>query len=88
MAVLGAGSWGTTVATLACRNAPTRLWSRRPEIAQEINEQRTNDRYLPRTPLPRALLATDSIEEAVRDADLIVMGVPCRGVRVTLEDVK
>jgi glycerol-3-phosphate dehydrogenase (NAD(P)+) len=88
VAVLGAGSWGTTVATLACRNTPTRLWSRRPEVAQEINEQHTNERYLPRTPLPRPLLATDSIEEAVRDADLIVMGVPCRGVRVTLEEVK
>ena len=88
VAVLGAGSWGTTVATLASRNAPTRLWSRRPEVAQEINEQHTNDRYLPRTPLPRALVATESIEEAVRDADLIVMGVPCRGVRATLEEVK
>jgi glycerol-3-phosphate dehydrogenase len=31
-------------------------------VAQEINEQHTNERYLPRTPLPRALLATDSIE--------------------------
>ena len=88
VAVLGAGSWGTTVATLASRNVPTRLWSRRPEVAQEINEQHTNDRYLPGTPLPRALVATDSIEEAVRDADLIVMGVPCRGVRATLEEVK
>ena len=37
VAVLGAGSWGTTVATLACRNAPTVLWSRRAEVAQEIN---------------------------------------------------
>jgi glycerol-3-phosphate dehydrogenase (NAD(P)+) len=88
VAVLGAGSWGTTVATLACRNTPTRLWSRRPEVAQEINEQHTNDRYLPRTPLPRALLATDSIEEAIRDADLVVLGVPCRGIRTTLEEVR
>jgi glycerol-3-phosphate dehydrogenase (NAD(P)+) len=88
VAVLGAGSWGTTVATLACRNAPTKLWSRRPEVAQEINEQHTNERYLPRTPLPRALLATDSIEEAIRDADLVVTGVPCRGIRATLEEVR
>ncbi len=88
VAVLGAGSWGTTVATLACRNAPTVLWSRRPEIAQEINEQHTNECYLPRTPLPRALLATDSIEEAVRDADLVVMGVPSHGLRAVLAEVK
>jgi len=88
VAVLGAGSWGTTVATLACRNAPTQLWSRRAEVAQEINEQHTNECYLPRTPLPRALLATDSFEEAVRDADLVVLGVPCRGIRTTLAEVK
>src|SRR5215468_4873520 len=88
IAVLGAGSWGTTVATLACRNAPTILWSRRPEVAQEINEQHTNDSYLPRTPLPRALPATASIEEAVRDADLVVMGVPSHGLRTVLAEVK
>ena len=88
VSVLGAGSWGTTVATLACRNTPTRLWSRRPEVAQEINEQHTNDCYLPRTPLPRALLATDSIEEAVRDADLVAMGVPSHGLRAVLAEVK
>jgi glycerol-3-phosphate dehydrogenase (NAD(P)+) len=88
VAVLGAGSWGTTVATLACRNAPTTLWSRRSEVAQEINQQHTNARYLPRTPLPRALLATDSIEEAVRDADLVVMGVPSHGLRLVLAEVK
>ena len=73
VAVLGAGSWGTTVATLACRNAPTTLWSRRSEIAQEINEQHTNDRYLPRTQLPRGLAATDSIEEAVFLGDHILL---------------
>ena len=88
MAVLGAGSWGTTVATLACHNAPTRLWSRRAEIAHEINEQHTNETYLPRTPLPRALLATDSIEEAVRDADLVVLGVPSHGLRAVLAEVR
>lgn len=88
VAVFGAGSWGTTVATLACRNAPTRLWSRRSEVAQEINEQHTNERYLPGTALPRTLVATDSIEEAVRDADLVAMGVPSHGLRAVLAEVK
>jgi glycerol-3-phosphate dehydrogenase (NAD(P)+) len=88
VAVLGAGSWGTTVATLACRNAPTTLWARRPEVAREINDAHTNERYLPRTPLPRALCATDAIEHAVRDADLVVMGVPSLGLRATLDEVK
>jgi len=88
VAVLGAGSWGTTVATLACRNAPTTLWARRAEVAREINEEHTHERYLPGASLPRALRATDAIEEAVRDADLVVMGVPSLGFRATLAEVK
>jgi glycerol-3-phosphate dehydrogenase (NAD(P)+) len=38
VAVIGAGSWGTTVAALACANTPTKLWARREELADEINE--------------------------------------------------
>ncbi len=42
VAVIGAGSWGTTVASVASHNCPTVLWARNPEIAEEINDQRTN----------------------------------------------
>jgi len=88
VAVLGAGSWGSTVASLASRNAPTTLWARNPEVAREVNEQHSNERYLPGCTLPAALSATDSIEAAVRDADVLVMGVPSHGFRSTLEEVK
>ena len=88
VAVLGAGSWGTTVAALASRNAPTVLWARRADVAREINEQHTNARYLGEAELPRALRATDAIEEAVRDADVLVMGVPSHGLRETLAEAR
>jgi glycerol-3-phosphate dehydrogenase (NAD(P)+) len=88
IAVLGAGSWGTTVATLASHNAPTILWARRSELADEINEQHSNQSYLPDFPLPPDLPATDSIEEAVRDSDVVVLGVPSHGFRQVLEEVK
>jgi glycerol-3-phosphate dehydrogenase (NAD(P)+) len=87
VAVIGAGSWGTTVAVLAARNAPTVLWARSPEIADEINRERTNTRYLKDFRLGRDLRATSSIEEAVRAADLVVMGVPSHGFRAVLGDV-
>ena len=64
VAVLGAGSWGTTVAHLASRNAPTVLWARRSELSDEIRSAHTNERYLPGARLSRRLDATDSIEEA------------------------
>ncbi len=86
--VLGAGSWGTTVASLAARNAPTVLWARKADTADEVNRAHTNERYLPKAKLPRALRATASIEEAVRDADLIAVGVPSHGQRAVLEEVR
>jgi glycerol-3-phosphate dehydrogenase (NAD(P)+) len=88
VAVLGAGSWGTTVAALASHNAPTILWARRADAAREINEAHTNARYLKQAKLPNSLRATDSIEEAVRDADVLVMGVPSHSLRETLAEAK
>jgi glycerol-3-phosphate dehydrogenase (NAD(P)+) len=87
VAVVGAGSWGTTVAALACRKAPTILWSRRPELAEEINQHHRNGDYLPDHRLPDELTATSSLEEAVCAADVLVMGVPSHGMRATLQQL-
>jgi glycerol-3-phosphate dehydrogenase (NAD(P)+) len=81
LAVIGAGSWGTTVAALACVNTPTVLWARRSELAKEIGEARVNRDYLPSITLPDELRATSSIEEAVASADVLVMAVPSHGFR-------
>jgi glycerol-3-phosphate dehydrogenase (NAD(P)+) len=88
VSVLGAGSWGTTVATLVSHNVPTILWARRADLAEEINTRHTNERYLPGFPISEDLTATSSIGEAVRDADVVVMGVPSHGFRSLLEEVK
>jgi glycerol-3-phosphate dehydrogenase (NAD(P)+) len=86
--LLGAGSWGTTVAALVSPKAPTVIWARTSDVAREINEQHTNGRYLPDVALPRPLSASDSIEETVRNADVVVMAVPSIGFRAVLEEVK
>jgi glycerol-3-phosphate dehydrogenase (NAD(P)+) len=57
VAVIGAGSWGTTVAALASVNTPTVLWARRPELAEQINAAHVNADYLPSFTLPGALRA-------------------------------
>jgi len=87
VAVIGAGSWGTTVATLTARNTHTTLWARRRQLADEVNGRHTNETYLPDQKLPQNLFATGSLDEAVRDADLVVMGVPSHGFRDVLQDV-
>jgi glycerol-3-phosphate dehydrogenase (NAD(P)+) len=79
--VVGAGSWGTTVAALAAVNTPTMLWARRPELAEQINREHVNGDYLPAFTLPDQLRATSSLEEAVGNADVLVMAVPSHGYR-------
>ena len=85
--VMGGGSWGTTVAALMTRNADVKLWARSADTVSEINESHSNVAFLPGARLPETLVATHSIEEAVRDADLIVMGIPSHAYRVVLEEV-
>src|SRR3954468_22521147 len=83
--VLGAGSWGTTVASLLAGRHPTVLWARDADVADEINQQRTNARYLGECLLPGTLEATADLDKAVGQAELLVVGVPSHGFRATLE---
>lgn len=82
--VLGGGSWGTTVASLASHNADTVLWCRAPEIADDINTRGMNGRYLEGFSLHPDLSATTDLEQAVGSADLVVMGIPSQAYRETL----
>jgi glycerol-3-phosphate dehydrogenase (NAD(P)+) len=83
--VIGGGSWGTTVASLAARNAPTMIWTRRQDVAEEIESDHANSEYLPGERLDERLRATTDLEEAAGKADVIVMAVPSHGFRDVLE---
>ena len=86
VAVVGAGTWGTTVAALASANAPTVLWSRRPELAASMQATRRNDTYLPGVVLPPGLPVTADLEQAVALSDVVVMAVPSHGFRDVLTE--
>lgn len=81
IAVIGAGSWGTTISSIAAASAETVLWARREELAQAINDTRHNPDYLPELQLPENLSATHDLERAISDADVVVMAVPSHGFR-------
>lgn len=81
IAVIGAGSWGTTVASIAADSARTVLWARRDELARAINDTRSNPDYLPTLSLPPALTATSELDRAIEGADAVVMAVPSHGFR-------
>jgi glycerol-3-phosphate dehydrogenase (NAD(P)+) len=86
--VLGGGSWGTTVASLAARNTPTLMWARQAEVAAEISQQHTNSKYLGDRSLHAELKATADLEEAMRNADVLVVGVPSHGIRDVLSEAE
>ena len=86
IAVLGGGSWGTTVASLVAHHHDTVLWARNPEVARSVNEDHENPAYVPGFALDPGLSATSDLEEAVCGADFVVMGVPTSGFRRVLED--
>ncbi|KAA1189529.1 NAD(P)H-dependent glycerol-3-phosphate dehydrogenase [Pseudohalioglobus sediminis] len=88
VAVLGGGSWGTTVASLVARNTDVKIWARDATTVDEINSEHRNSRYLPGATLHEKLVATHDIAEAVSDADVVVMGIPSQNFRNVLEEVK
>jgi len=84
VAVLGAGSWGTTFAkVLADAGRDVVLWARRPEIAEAITESRCNPEYLPGVTLP-ALETTTNAAAALDGADAVVLAVPSQTLRPNL----
>jgi glycerol-3-phosphate dehydrogenase (NAD(P)+) len=85
VAVLGAGSWGTTLASLLSVPSETVLWAREPEIAEAVSRRRENPVFLPGFALSPALRATTDLETALRGAEVIVLAVPSRYFRSVVE---
>lgn len=85
VAVMGAGSWGTTVAKVcADAGSDATLWARRGDIAGEINTRHTNSTYLREVVLPPDLTATTDPAEALADARIVFLGVPSQTMRANL----
>ena len=87
VAVIGAGSWGTTVASLLAERVPTVLWSRSESIANEVREHHTNRTYLEGHLLSSRLAVTSSLREALEETTLIITAVPSHGLRSVLAAV-
>lgn len=93
VAVLGAGSWGTTFAkVLADAGEPhgtsIRLWARRENIADEINTRHTNSRYLSETVLPSSITCSTDVAAVLEGAEVVVIAVPAQSLRSQLSDWK
>jgi glycerol-3-phosphate dehydrogenase (NAD(P)+) len=88
IAVVGAGSWGTTFAKiLVDAGGDVTLWARRSEVAREIRETSRNSDYLRGINLPSSLAATTDLEEAVASAHTVYLAVPSQTLRENLEAI-
>ena len=83
VAVIGAGSWGTTVASMLALKAETTLWARNPALADAIAEGE-NPQYLTGVKLPDELMATSDLDAALDGAEVVAMAVPSHGYRAVL----
>ena len=77
LAVLGAGSWGTALAThLVSQGHLVRLWGHLPEHIQALKRDGENREFLPGVPLPAGLTPTDDLRTALEAADDVLVVVP------------
>ncbi|MGI6656751.1 MAG: NAD(P)H-dependent glycerol-3-phosphate dehydrogenase [Desulfobulbus sp.] len=88
VAVIGAGSWGTSLALLLARKGqPVTLWDKNTEHIEQVGKDRENKRYHPGHRFPDILRTTADLAEAVRDAECVVMVVPSHGYRAVYRDL-
>ena len=81
VAVVGAGSWGTTVANAVAKNQSTMLWARRNELADQIATRHENSDYLPGINLVESLKCSSQLKDVVANASIVMMAVPSNGFR-------
>jgi glycerol-3-phosphate dehydrogenase (NAD(P)+) len=86
IAVLGTGSWGTTLAVLLAERSHTvSLWSYRAEDAEHIRDTRENSQFLPGIRIPDSVVVTDNLTDAAGGSDMIVAAIPSQFLRRVVE---
>lgn len=87
-AVLGTGSWGTTLANLlAINDNQVIIWGRDQQQVEQINQQHQNNQYLPKAKLDKKLVATDSLESALTEAEIVLSVVPTKATEMVIQQV-
>ncbi|MBQ2608840.1 MAG: NAD(P)H-dependent glycerol-3-phosphate dehydrogenase [Butyrivibrio sp.] len=87
--VIGAGSWGIALSyVLAGNGHDVTVWSRSDESVEKLRLYHGNEAKLPGVKLPESVKYTSSIEEAVKDKDIIVVVVPSAHMRETIRLMK
>ncbi|OHD17822.1 MAG: glycerol-3-phosphate dehydrogenase [Spirochaetes bacterium GWD1_27_9] len=88
IAVLGAGSWGNTLAVMLCAKFDVAMWEFDKPVAEKLREEKENKKFLAGVKFPENLTVTNDLSSAVKDALLVVFAVPSFALRSLCENVK
>src|SRR4030066_2415245 len=87
ISVIGAGSWGTTLACLLSdKGFDVTLWVYEKELAEEINKTRINKTYLPDVLIPDDIKVTNNIGDSIKKARYVLNAIPAQYVRTVFKE--
>jgi len=83
IAVIGAGAWGTAIAIVLGRRGghDVSLWAHETEVCESINTRHVNELFLADCPIPASVVATNSLEDAMRGTEVVVSVMPSHHTR-------
>lgn len=89
IAVIGAGAWGTALATVARRNGhDVMMWAYEPDVAKTIAIEHENPVYMPGTRLDPEIGASNDLTEAAKGAEIVLLAVPAQNMRAIVTDLR
>ena len=89
IAIVGTGSWGTTLAVMLAREGRSvTLWARTPGEAQKLKAARENKAFLPGVILPHNLAITSSLQGALTSCRMLMLVIPARYMRENVRQVR
>jgi glycerol-3-phosphate dehydrogenase (NAD(P)+) len=89
VAILGGGSFGTVIANMVAENGfDVHLWLRDESLAENINKNHENSRYLPGYGLSERLSASTSMELVLEGADLVFVSIPSQSFRQVVQQAR
>lgn len=89
ISVLGAGSWGTTLAILLHYNGhQVTLWEYKKNYAKILNKHRVNKEYLPGIKIPDEIEITPSLKISCENKHIIVLAIPSQFLRSVIKKIK
>lgn len=86
--IIGAGSWGTTLALLLAKQHSVRVWEYDQKLCQQINQNHENKKFLPGRRIPGQILFTNNIETVIEPSSIILFVIPTHTIRSVIIPIR